>query len=481
MLFRTKLLLIMISLAVASSVAIAALLEYRARKTIFETFQAKALSMAAATAEAIDPSLHATLRTRNDEGSAAYVRIRDLLRRIRNANRREDTRVSYLYTVARSAEAPHLLMFVVDAEEDPAKVSHLGDVVRAQELKDIDISKPQVFDDFIQDEWGRWLTAFYPIRNSEGEAIAAVAVDIDSRRVLGFEKRFFTYGLLVLGLSIALSLLAALFTTRLVLRPLHSLQEGMRAVARGNFSGALPSERKDEFGDALNELSTMAKGLEERERVKSAFSRYVSHQVADAILASGNPTEMKGTRRRVTVLFSDIRGFTAMSEHLKPEEVVGVLNDYFERMVEIVFRNNGTLDKFIGDGLMAIFGAPAEDPDQEEHALRAALEMRQALSEIAVKIRERHGVELRIGMGINSGHAIVGNIGSSKRMEYTAIGDPVNLASRLESHTKELGVDLLISEYTAYGLQGSFSKQLRKIGAVKVRGRNEEVTVYTCD
>jgi adenylate cyclase len=255
----------------------------------------------------------------------------------------------------------------------------------------------------------------------------------------------------------------------------------MRAVARGNFSGALPSERKDEFGDALNELSTMAKGLEERERVKSAFSRYVSHQVADAILASGNPTEMKGTRRRVTVLFSDIRGFTAMSEHLKPEEVVGVLNDYFERMVEIVFRNNGTLDKFIGDGLMAIFGAPAEDPDQGEHALRAALEMRQALSEIAVKIRERHGVELRIGMGINSGHAIVGNIGSSKRMEYTAIGDPVNLASRLESHTKELGVDLLISEYTAYGLQGSFSKQLRKIGAVKVRGRNEEVTVYTCD
>jgi adenylate cyclase len=155
--------------------------------------------------------------------------------------------------------------------------------------------------------------------------------------------------------------------------------------------------------------------------------------------------------------------------------VVRVLNEYFERMVEIVFRNKGTLDKFIGDGMMVIFGAPEDDPHQEEHALQTAIEMQRELRVLAKKW-EAEGIKLRIGVGINSGPAVVGNIGSPVRMEYTAIGDTVNLASRLESATKECGAEILISEYTYNGVRGSF--QFEQIGPVQVRGRSEPVLAY---
>jgi adenylate cyclase len=156
--------------------------------------------------------------------------------------------------------------------------------------------------------------------------------------------------------------------------------------------------------------------------------------------------------------------------------VVLMLNEYFEAMVEVIFRNGGTLDKFLGDGMMVIFGAPEDDVHQEERALRTAIEMQQALSALADKWAADN-VHLRIGIGINSGPAIVGNIGSSRRMEYTAIGDTVNLAARLETATKDLGVGILISEYTYNALRGSMP--FRQMGSVTVKGRTEPVQTYT--
>jgi adenylate cyclase len=223
----------------------------------------------------------------------------------------------------------------------------------------------------------------------------------------------------------------------------------------------------------------MAIGLGERERVKTAFARYVSQQVLDSVLKSGSAgAVLTGDRRRISVLFADIRGFSTLSEDLPPEKVVQVLNEYFERMVDVVFRNQGTLDKFIGDGMMVIFGAPEDDPYQEEHALRTALEMQRELRLLAGKW-ESEGLRIRAGIGIHSGPAVVGNIGSTRRMEYTAIGDTVNLASRLESATKELGVPILLSEYTYHAVRGSF--QMRQMGPIKVKGRHEAVLTYALE
>jgi adenylate cyclase len=267
------------------------------------------------------------------------------------------------------------------------------------------------------------------------------------------------------------------FLSHRVSKPLKELHTAVEAIGNGNFDTRLEISSRDEFGSVAKAINAMAAGLSERDRVKTAFARYVSHQVMDSILDS-KVDKLSGDRRRITVLFSDIRGFTTISEGLAPEKVVQLLNEYFEKMVEVVFRNKGTLDTFIGDGMMVIFGAPEDDEYQEENALKAALEMQSELRSVTEKWRP-DGLNLRIGIGINSGPAIVGNIGSSRRMEYTAIGDTVNLASRLESATKELGVGILISEYTHNALRGSF--RFKNMGAVQVKGRVDPVLAYSVE
>ena len=178
-------------------------------------------------------------------------------------------------------------------------------------------------------------------------------------------------------------------------------------------------------------------------------------------------------------MFCDIRGFTSMSENIRPEEAVHILNKVFEAMVTVIFKHGGTLDKFLGDGLMAIFGAPKPDTNQEENAVRAALEIQAELDEMNLAKTMNALPEVHVGIGINSGVAIVGNIGAPQRMEYTAIGDTVNLASRLQSATSEMNVEILISEYTYNAVRGIF--KARSVGEVKVKGRMEAVESYVIE
>jgi adenylate cyclase len=219
--------------------------------------------------------------------------------------------------------------------------------------------------------------------------------------------------------------------------------------------------------------------LRERDMIKRAFSGYLSRQVLDAIMAKGELFALKGQRRRITVMFSDIRGFTAMAEGMRPEAVVEPLCEYFEKMVEVVLRHEGTIDKFLGDGMMVIFGAPLDDPYQEEHAIGAAVEMQKELVTLRNKWEAEGRPALRMGIGINSGAAVVGNIGSDQRMEYTAIGDTVNLASRLESASKELGFDIVVSEHTYQAVRPLFGWKFA--GEVSVRGGIEPVRAYAVE
>jgi adenylate cyclase len=215
----------------------------------------------------------------------------------------------------------------------------------------------------------------------------------------------------------------------------------------------------------------------ERRRILAAFSRCVSHQVADAI--AGDPRILRlgaGERRGVTVLFSDIRGFTTLSERSTAEEVVEVLTRYFSVMVEIVFAHNGTLDKFVGDAIMAVFGAPLDQADQAEAACRCALEMQEALVGLNRELEAEGHPTLAIGVGVNSGEVIAGFIGAESRMEYTVIGDTVNLASRLEGTTKEFGVGIVISESTLRKVEGLV--ETRELGAIKVKGKEQAVDVF---
>jgi adenylate cyclase len=224
-------------------------------------------------------------------------------------------------------------------------------------------------------------------------------------------------------------------------------------------------------------LNNYIREQQERLRYRAQFSKYVSRDVVDEILEDREGLALGGKRRHITVLFSDVRGFTSISEKIGPEQVVSFLSEYFARITEIVFKHGGTVDKFIGDGMMAVFGAPKSYGDDALRAVKTGLEMIEMMENLDPKWAKLMGHSLKIGVGINSGDAVVGSIGSELRSDFTAIGDVVNLASRLEGLTKELGVPLLISEYTAAELPQE--APLRRLQQVKVQGREAPLLVYT--
>lgn len=215
----------------------------------------------------------------------------------------------------------------------------------------------------------------------------------------------------------------------------------------------------------------------QRHRIQTLFARYVSPDVVGEILESPEGAGLGGRRRKITVLFSDIRGFTSISEKLSPEAVISLLSEYLSRVTEIIFRQGGTIDKFIGDAVMALFGAPIERADDAVRAVRTAIDMTRLAEELSPGWEVQCGRPLRIGVGLNTGVAVVGNIGSELRTDYTAIGDVVNVASRLEGVTKDLGVSVVLSEATYEEAKGHFP--LRPLREVFLKGRGVAVKVYT--
>jgi len=214
----------------------------------------------------------------------------------------------------------------------------------------------------------------------------------------------------------------------------------------------------------------------EKRQVKRMFSRFVSKDVYDQLMADPARARIGGARRDMTVLFSDIRGFTTFTERGQAEDVVSQLNEYFSGMVAVIFRSRGTVDKFVGDMVMALFGAPLEDPDHADHAVQAALGMLGALRELNTRWAAAGRPALDIGIGLNSGDMVAGNIGSDTIMSYTVIGDAVNLGSRLESLNKEYRTHIIISEATRARLKGRYD--MRPLGTVTVKGKSEAVAIF---
>jgi adenylate cyclase len=219
----------------------------------------------------------------------------------------------------------------------------------------------------------------------------------------------------------------------------------------------------------------MIEDISTEKRMKSTMSRYMDPGIADQLLAGGDEV-LGGKSVEATVLFSDIRGFTSISEELGPQPTVALLNEYFTIMVECVQKQGGMLDKFIGDAIMAVFGLPVQQEDDADRAVRAAVSM---ISELRRWNRERTSagkVPLDMGVGINTDKVVSGNIGSPKRMDYTIIGDGVNLASRLEGACKQYGSHILITENTLHQLRGTY--RMREVDCVVVKGKHQPVPIY---
>lgn len=310
------------------------------------------------------------------------------------------------------------------------------------------------------------------------------------------DRRFLTFAVAAFsGLSLLAALLLGGTLSWSLIRPVRRVDRALGLIADGNFDQHVDVPNRDEFGNLSSNLNRTSKQLatlyhdledlnsnlqetverkvEELDRA-TELRRYVSPQLAESILTGDTKVTLGSKRSYLTTFFSDIRGFTELSERMEPEEIVDELNEYLTAMTEIVFRHGGTLDKYVGDAIMVFFGDPVPQEDHAQRAVRMALEMRQRIQEVTASWKLRYTESFAIGMGITTGWVTVGNIGSPVRSDYTVLGNQVNLASRLADRA-EPG-QILVSERTMLAVQDFAQGTI--IDQVRLKGVNRPIKIY---
>jgi adenylate cyclase len=308
-------------------------------------------------------------------------------------------------------------------------------------------------------------------------ANAAVITQIEYQVVFEGVAATTWRNILLTGAVLSLSILFIWFFSKTLSRPLRLLAAAAGRLEEGEFDLDLEVKSRDEVGLLARSFLSMGRGLAERERLKTSFGKFINKEIAEQ--AMRGELTLGGETKKATIFFSDIRGFTNMAEMMDPNDVVRFLNSYMTRMVDCVEKTGGVVDKFIGDAVMAVWGAPISAGSPEADALncvKTALFMREAL----IELNKTRGTEkrptIRIGCGINSGDILAGQIGSSRRMEYTVVGDAVNLASRTEELTKIMGADILVTENTRRLIAASVLTE--EMPSVLVKGKENPIRIF---
>ncbi|MCP4673281.1 MAG: HAMP domain-containing protein [Desulfobacula sp.] len=284
------------------------------------------------------------------------------------------------------------------------------------------------------------------------------------------------YILVSFFIIILLAFLASLGFSIYFSYPIKKLENSVVEFGSGNYKHRAQITRNDELGDLAGTFNRMAQDIEKKEKIKDSFGRYVSPEIVEMVLANPSGIWLKASSMQATVLFTDIRGFTSLSENKAPEVIVEMLNDHFTRITEIIIRHGGHIDKFVGDAAMAVFGITGETFDHAGAAVTAAFEI---MAEIESRARKNIDARnaLRIGIGINTGKMVVGNLGSKQKMEYTVIGDNVNIAARLTS-IADPG-EILISGKLYEDLQKDGSIIIKEKGQVPIKGKKNKIRVFS--
>ena len=261
------------------------------------------------------------------------------------------------------------------------------------------------------------------------------------------------------------------FAARSVAKPIADMRGALARIETGDFAARVPVDDGSEVGFLQAGFNRMAAGLMERERLREVFGTYVDRDIAEHILREG--TSLEGEEVEVTVMFLDVRDFTGFAERAPAREVVATINRLFERVVPLVHDHKGHVDKFVGDGMLAVFGAPRRQPDHADLALRAALQ-------IARAVQEEFGAGLSVGIGLNSGTVVAGNVGGGGRLEFSVIGDAVNVAARVEAATRQTGDTILLSGRTKELLTDPAASLSERPG-IALKGKREQVPLYAVE
>ena len=478
--FRTKLFYSFIALGVMSTVLALFIIYGEASRLIFEEIRSKILLLVTQSEQLIDPKLVENfIESNGDKNSLSFKQLSDELSKIRDINHRSDIYVEYVYLVKKYSDS-NQYYFIMNVETGTPKVKiDFGELYPSRIEIPAELSSPFVTTNTYSDTWGTWLTGYAPIYDLEGNLIAILGIDVQTQEIYLELQKLLLYGFIAFAISIFVAVIFAYFLSKLVSSSLAVLCDTVKSIGKGDFSTRSMLYTRDEFNELSLAINNMAKGLQERERLKLGFARYVSQYALEELLKLDQPITLEGERKKVTLLFSDIRHFTGMAEELPPEEVLKLLNEYFTEMIEVVFNYGGTLDKFIGDGMMVEFGAPLEDKLQELHAVLAAIHMQLHLDKLCDKWEKEGKRRLRMGIGIHTGLAVLGNIGSELRMEYTAIGDTVNVASRLERFTKKSEKKIIISKSVYEKVKDHFI--VEDLKEIEIPGRKGIIQAYSID
>jgi len=314
-----------------------------------------------------------------------------------------------------------------------------------------------------------------PIENKTGKHLGSARLGFSAEAVDDITQDIIRSSLWTMLVALAVAVALTIFITRRALTPVAEVVTASHAVARGDLTRRVPETRWDDVGQLARAFNEMVGGLNDRERMRDLFGRYLSREVSEAVLA-GRVT-LGGERKTITCLYVDMRGSTSFAEKYQPEEVMSALNDYFEVIILATEAHSGIVNRFVGDEAVCLFGAPRDYRDHADRALQAALAMREGLAYLNSKRKTLNLPTLKFGMGLNSGEVVAGATGSEERQEYTVIGDAMNVGARIQALNKTFpDHDILLSEFTVNALKAEY--KLVDLGPVELRGKSEAVRVF---
>ncbi len=421
--------------------------------------------VAAAVAAMLDGDEVAQWDRRGAELRPAYQAAVDNIRAVRSASDvrwigllgRRDGRVVYLLDGEEEDPVPALYPFFdVSPALTAAFAGELG------------------FGTAIEDEFGVWDSAFAPIADSRGRVTAVAVVDLDAdwrEETLAELRRAVLIEILA---TAAAALAGAILFSRYLARHLARLASASEEVARGRFDVQVAIESRDEVGVLASSFNTMVSGLRERDFLRDAFGRYLPESVTRLLLSDPEAMRPGGRLQIVTVMMSDLRGYTSLTAELGPQATIEILNAYLSRMTEVIEAHGGTINEFIGDAILALFGAPHVGEDDARRAVTCAARMQAALDAFNQELAERGVAPLEMGIGIDTGEVMVGNIGSMRRVKWGVLGDTVNRAARVESFT--VGGEVLITADTREAAGGDL--EVRGPIAAKAKGQARPLEFY---
>jgi class 3 adenylate cyclase len=454
---------------IATSALIGAVGFFAARAFINEGIRLRLQDITTLAASGVDPETTAKLRKREDEDIPEYAKVKGYLQKVKQTD--PDIQFVYLYRIEPSGK----VYFVADNEpEDSKNISHLGDeydempeLGRAQYRPGVGAETEK---DFTKDQWGAYLSSYIPIVNASGQIECALGIDMSARAVQNYEVRFLKALLSFTLLTTAFVLIASVWCSRRISRPLLKIADDLGRVQRLELDG------ETNIHSIVREVIIMRDAVTKLKSSLRSFRKYVPADLVADLMALGQEARLSAEKHEVTIFFSDIVNFTTISERIPPEQLVDDLAIYFDGMTRAIVDHKGTVDKYIGDAIMAFWGAPRPLSDHAVQACLAAIKCRDHARAAAEQQRQKGQLPMLTRIGLNSGAAIIGNIGYDERLNYTAVGDMVNLGSRLEGLNKIYGTEILISEATWLLAQDAI--EARFVDVVAVKGKSVPVRIY---